>query len=64
MIVDFASCRTVGESLVETKAGRTHEWFDPSVEIAVEGNDLDAFREIKTWLVGSEEEEFLFERPE
>lgn len=58
---DFDSCRRIGESLLGTGAGRTHEWHDEDVEVALVKNDLDAFQELKTWLVGSLDDEFLFD---
>jgi serine/threonine protein kinase len=59
ILIDFGSCRPIGESL--RTAGRTHHWYDPSVEISREQNDLDAFHEVQTWLTGSVDEGFLFE---
>jgi serine/threonine protein kinase len=60
VIIDFDSCREIGESLHQTK--RTHGWHDPAVQTALEKNDLDAFRELKTWLIGSSADEFIFKR--
>ena len=62
VLVDFDSCRRIGEDLRETNAGRTFEWHDESVETSLVENDLDAFAEIKTWLVGSSDDEFVFKR--
>lgn len=61
VIIDFGSCRHIGKSLPETETGRTHEWFNPSVDTALEKNDLDAFEELRTWLIGSSSDKFLFE---
>ncbi|PYI01510.1 hypothetical protein BO78DRAFT_411418 [Aspergillus sclerotiicarbonarius CBS 121057] len=60
VIIDFDSCRRIGESLSETETKRTHQWHDPKVESAVEKNDLDAWEELRIWLVESPDEEFLF----
>ncbi|EHA28287.1 hypothetical protein ASPNIDRAFT_43403 [Aspergillus niger ATCC 1015] len=60
VLIDFDSCRFIGESLRHTEAKRTHQWHDPSVDISVEKNDLDAFRDLKIWLAGSVDEVFLF----
>jgi hypothetical protein len=60
VIIDFGSCRKVGESLEST--GRTYGWQDPDVRTALEKNDLDAFRELQTWLIGSSADDFLFKR--
>ncbi|KAJ0424788.1 kinase-like protein [Aspergillus carlsbadensis] len=59
ILIDFGSCRPIGGSLCT--AGRTHQWYDPSVEVSLERNDLDAFHELRTWLTGSVDEDFLFE---
>ncbi|KAL3493473.1 kinase-like protein [Aspergillus germanicus] len=59
ILIDFGSCRPIGESL--RTAGRTYHWYDHSVGISLEQNDLDAFHEVQTWLTGSVDEEFLFE---
>ncbi|KAE8357034.1 kinase-like protein [Aspergillus coremiiformis] len=61
VLVDFDSCRKIGESLHDPKTKRTHEWHDPRVETALEKNDLDAFEELRIWLVGSVGEKFLFQ---
>lgn len=60
VLIDFDSCRLVGESLRDTETKRTHEWHNPDVKTALEKNDLDAFTELTTWLIGSVAEEFLF----
>ncbi|KAL4909229.1 hypothetical protein BDW74DRAFT_174431 [Aspergillus multicolor] len=60
VLIDFGSCRYVGESLRGTGAGRTPYWYDPAVEIAESQNDLDAYDEIRRWLIGDAKEEFLF----
>ncbi|KAK4039984.1 hypothetical protein C8A01DRAFT_36034 [Parachaetomium inaequale] len=58
VIIDFGSCRRVGESL--EKAGRTYEWHDEQVETALPQNDLDALKEIRVWL-GDDSEPFQFD---
>jgi serine/threonine protein kinase len=60
VINDFGSCRKVGTSLQGTQ--RTHGWHDPQVQTALEKNDLDAFTELQTWLIGSSADNFLFKR--
>ncbi|KAL4970675.1 kinase-like protein [Aspergillus stella-maris] len=60
VLIDFGSCRRIGENLYETGSGRTPYWYDPQVEMAETKNDLDAFEELKIWLVGGLEEKFLF----
>ncbi|PWY85857.1 hypothetical protein BO94DRAFT_467555 [Aspergillus sclerotioniger CBS 115572] len=60
VIVDFDSCRRVGECLRGTETKRTHQWHNPGVERAVEKNDLDAWEELRIWLVGEVDEGFLF----
>ncbi|KAL4791037.1 kinase-like protein [Aspergillus venezuelensis] len=60
VLIDFGSCRRLGENLYETGSGRTQYWHDPQVEVAETNNDLYAFEELKIWLVGGLEEKFLF----
>ncbi|KAL4957021.1 kinase-like domain-containing protein [Aspergillus filifer] len=60
VLIDFGSCRRMGEHLYETRCGRTPYWYDPEVETAEPKNDLDAFEELKLWLVGGLEQKFLF----
>jgi hypothetical protein len=60
VLIDFGSCRKVGGSLHRTK--RTHGWHEPHVQIALEKNNLDAFTELQTWLIGSSADKFLFKR--
>ena len=60
VINDFGSCRKVGESLQGVP--RTHGWHDPDVQAALEKNDLDAFTELRTWLIGLSADNFLFQR--
>lgn len=63
VLVDFDSCRPVGEEL-RGKEGRgtkrTHGWHDPKVTIAWKENDLDAYAELETWLFGASADDFLF----
>ncbi|KAJ5778391.1 kinase-like protein [Penicillium odoratum] len=60
VLIDFDSCRYIGESLRHTQTKRTHHWHDPAVDISLEKNDLDAFGDLQTWLIGSADETFLF----
>ena len=55
VLIDFDSCRHVGESILETATKRTPQWHDPAVEDSTEENDFAAFEELKTWLTGSAE---------
>lgn len=48
IIIDFDSCRPVGESL--EVVGRTFEWYDESVQLSLPSNDLNALYEIREWL--------------
>jgi serine/threonine protein kinase len=61
ILIDFDSCRYIGESLRDTETKRTHHWHDPSVDISLEKNDFDAFKDLQVWLAGSADEDFLFE---
>ncbi|KAL4932585.1 uncharacterized protein BDV17DRAFT_279401 [Aspergillus undulatus] len=47
-------------SLRETRAARSPSWYDPAVETAEKKNDLDAFEDLKMWLIGDLEDKFLF----
>lgn len=58
VIIDFGSCRKVGESL--DGVGRTYEWYDETVLSSLPKNDLDALREIRVWLFG-DSTEFQFQ---
>lgn len=60
-LIDFDSCRFIGESLSNTKTKRTRHWHDPTVDISLEKNDLEAFKDLRAWLTGSLDEDFLFE---
>jgi serine/threonine protein kinase len=60
ILIDFDSCRYIGEDLRITNTKRTHHWHDPAVGISLVKNDLDAFRELQIWLAGSSDEEFNF----
>lgn len=57
VIVDFGSCRPVGESL--QGVGRTYEWYDEKVKQSIPENDLCALEEIQIWL-GDMSREFQF----
>ncbi|KAK4182439.1 hypothetical protein QBC35DRAFT_509984 [Podospora australis] len=48
VIIDFDSCRRIGESLEDV--GRTYEWYGKQVKTALPQNDLDALEEIRLWL--------------
>lgn len=61
ILIDFDSCRYIGESLRNTETKRTRHWHDPTVDISLEKNDLEAFRDLQVWLTGSADEHFLFE---
>lgn len=61
ILIDFDSCRYIGESLRNTQTKRTHHWHDPSVDTSLEENDLNAFKDVQIWLAGSADEKFLFE---
>jgi serine/threonine protein kinase len=52
VLVDFDSCRFVGEPLAETRTRRTRGWHDSEAKTSLPENDLDAFAELKTWLFG------------
>jgi serine/threonine protein kinase len=60
VIIDFGSCRRIGESLDTTGAGQTDAWHDPANDVVLEKNDSDAFEELKSWLVGSVDDAWLF----
>lgn len=60
ILIDYDSCRYIKKSLRNTDPKRAH-WHDPSVELLLEKNDLDAFRDLQIWLAGSADEDFLFE---
>ncbi|KAH6621615.1 kinase-like domain-containing protein [Chaetomium sp. MPI-SDFR-AT-0129] len=60
VIIDFDSCRHMGEVLRDTGTKRTYGWHDPDVTVSFEKNDLDAFFELRTWLFGSSADEFMF----
>jgi serine/threonine protein kinase len=60
VLIDFDSCRRVGESLRDTHTKRTHQWHDPDVKTASEKNDVHAFQELRTWLIGPADEKYLF----
>lgn len=60
ILIDFDSCRYIGESLRSTETKRTWHWHDPTVDISSEKNDLDAFQDLQTWLTGLTTEEFNF----
>lgn len=59
VLIDFGSCRRVGESL--DYVGRTYEWYDEAVKESLPTNDLGALREIRTWLEGGRPDAFQFD---
>jgi serine/threonine protein kinase len=61
ILIDFESCRYIGESLCNTETKRTYQWHDPFVDISLEENDLDAFKDLQVWLAGSVDDDFLLE---
>ncbi|KAE8318275.1 kinase-like protein [Aspergillus transmontanensis] len=61
ILIDFDSCRYIRESLSSTETKRTRHWHDPSVDISLEKNDLDALKDLQIWLTGSVDDDFLFE---
>ncbi|KGO77390.1 hypothetical protein PITC_047630 [Penicillium italicum] len=58
IIIDFGSCRRLGESLED--AGRTYEWYDEKVQHSLFENDLNALEEIRIWL-GTSSRAFQFD---
>jgi serine/threonine protein kinase len=60
ILIDFDSCRNIGESLRDTETKRTPYWHDPTVDVSVEKNDIDAFKDLQIWLTGSTSEDFIF----
>lgn len=60
ILIDFDSCGYIGESLRSTETKRTQHWHDPTVDISIEKNDFDAFKDLQTWLTGSTAEDFIF----
>lgn len=60
VLIDFGSRRRIGESLCGTNTKKTHQWHGPNVDTVMEENNLDAFEELRTWLVGAVDDEFLF----
>lgn len=59
VLIDFGSCRRMGENL--DHVGRTYEWYDEAVKESLPTNDLDALREIRTWLEGGRPDAFQFD---
>lgn len=62
ILIDFDSCRYIGESFRKSKTKRTIYWHDDSIETSLEKNDLDAFKDLQIWLFGSAGEEFVFKQ--
>ncbi|KAI0470007.1 kinase-like domain-containing protein [Xylariaceae sp. FL0804] len=56
ILIDFDSCRRSGESLSETATKRTHDWYEPGIDVSSEKSDLLAFAELESWLSGSKED--------
>ncbi|KAJ5185973.1 hypothetical protein N7491_006156 [Penicillium cf. griseofulvum] len=46
VIIDFGSCRSIGES----KGFGTYEWYDEKVQLSLPENDLNGLKEIRIWL--------------
>ncbi|CAG8126684.1 unnamed protein product [Penicillium olsonii] len=61
ILIDFDSCRSIGESLRDTETKRTRHWHNPAVDVSLTENDLDAFKDLQIWLAGSADETFSFE---
>ncbi|PYI00259.1 hypothetical protein BO78DRAFT_424672 [Aspergillus sclerotiicarbonarius CBS 121057] len=59
VIVGFGCTRSVGASLRNFK--RAPHWHDPKVQVSMQDNDLEAYEELKTWMIGSVEDRFRFE---
>ncbi|KAJ5951649.1 uncharacterized protein N7479_010062 [Penicillium vulpinum] len=60
ILIDLDSCRYIGEFLHETKTKSTNHWNDLPVDMSLEKNGLDAFKDLQIWLTGSADEELLF----
>ncbi|KAI2795234.1 hypothetical protein POX_a01839 [Penicillium oxalicum] len=60
VLIDFDSCRYIGESLCSTETKRTQHWHDPTGAISIEKNDFDAFRDLQTWMTRSSAGDFIF----
>ncbi|KAL6228605.1 hypothetical protein BDW75DRAFT_246562 [Aspergillus navahoensis] len=60
ILIDFDSSRNIGESLRSTETKRTRHWHDPAVDISIEKNDIDALKDLETWLTGLTIEDFIF----
>ncbi|KAJ5366334.1 hypothetical protein N7541_000275 [Penicillium brevicompactum] len=58
IITDFDSAAKEGDDM--TMHGGTYEWYDETRRIARPQNDLDALRELDTWLRGSVDD-FIYE---
>jgi serine/threonine protein kinase len=58
VIIDFGSCRKIGESL--ENVGRTYEWYDEKIQQSLPENDLAALEEIRIWL-GLSSRDFQFD---
>ncbi|KZF26417.1 kinase-like protein [Xylona heveae TC161] len=58
VLIDFEGCRKIGESLEIVR--RTYGWHDPEVKTALEKNDLDAFADLQTLLIGTSVDDFVF----
>ncbi|KAJ5885106.1 hypothetical protein N7495_009616 [Penicillium taxi] len=58
IIIDFRSCRKLGESLEDV--GRTYEWYMEKLQQSFLENDFNALEEILIWL-GVSSKEFQFD---
>lgn len=59
VLIDFDSCRRRGEPL-GSNTKRTYGWHNPEITTATEGNDLNAFAELQTWLFGASVDLYQF----
>ncbi|KAK1585111.1 kinase-like domain-containing protein [Colletotrichum navitas] len=62
LLGDFDSSCRIGKPLMDGSTGtkRTHGWHDPNITLASPQNDLDALKELQTWLIGSSTNDFIF----
>lgn len=51
VLIDFGSCRPKGGDI--SMVGRTYEWYDDKINVAISENDLNALEEISSWLRGN-----------
>jgi serine/threonine protein kinase len=58
VFIDFGSSRDPGTDLADV--GRTHGWFNANFSKAMESNDFDALKEMRTWLTRSSADDYQF----